>query len=63
MLELKSVMKESKRRMGIATREKEKWSTLSKCNTEMALHSSPSASVIDNWVVNLALEQALIVFF
>jgi hypothetical protein len=60
MLELESVMKENKRRMGISTREKEKWPISNKCDMEMALRSSPSASAIDNWVVHLALEQALI---
>jgi hypothetical protein len=60
MLDLESIMKENKKRMMIATNSKEKWSISNNCNMEMALRSSPSASAIDNWVVNLALEQALI---
>jgi hypothetical protein len=64
MLELESVMKgidPSNKRMLIARKGKDKWSSLTKCNMEMVLGSSPSGSVIDNWVINLAIEQAMIV--
>jgi hypothetical protein len=60
MLELESVIKDNRRRMMIATNGKEKWSISNKCEMEMALRSSPSASAIDDWVVHLALEQAVI---
>jgi hypothetical protein len=63
MLELQSVMKDidpNKKRMLIATKGNERWSSWNKCNMEMVLRSSPSASAIDDWVVRLALEQAMI---
>jgi hypothetical protein len=63
MLELQSVIRDmdpAKKRLMIARNGKEKWSRTNKCNMEMVLGSSPSASVIDNWVIQLAIEQAMI---
>jgi hypothetical protein len=65
MLELESIIKDidqahPSKNTRIVTKGKEKWSSSYKCNMEMVLHSSPSASAIDSWVVQLAVDQALI---
>jgi hypothetical protein len=64
MLDLQSATKDvddpNKKRLQIATKGRKRWSVSNKCSMEMVLRSSPSASAVDDWVVRLALEQAII---